>query len=60
VSQGVKGVVSMPSEEYWEKMVRKLMEREELSSEDVSDLDLSPPEPYTEEELDELYRQYNK
>ena len=50
----------MPSEEYWEKMVRKLMEREELSSEDVSDLDLSPPEPYTEEELDELYRQYNK
>lgn len=45
----------MASEEYWEQMVRKFMEAEEL----LESEDLSEPEPYTEDELEELYRLYN-
>jgi hypothetical protein len=48
----------MPSEEWWEKMYNNWLVREELEAEEQFLSDLSSPEPYTEEELEELYRSY--
>ena len=54
----------MGSEEAVEKAFRKWLDKMEefdaLEWDEEGFDDLSDPEPYTEEELEELYRQYNK